>query len=148
MRSALAMSDSGPRRYVDANVIIRFIQNDPAYKEDIQRLLDLAAAGVFVVTVAAVTLVEVTRSPGLPVDSARIPIIASFFENEYILVRDIDRSLASRAVVLIQNHAWLHPIDALHVAAAIDTGCDTFYTFDEELIRRLDGLYGLRFMRP
>lgn len=135
------------RRYFDSDVIIRFVMNRPE-SSIIQRLIEDAAAKRWQLVVCAVSFVEVTRSPRGPVDLARFARIHDFFDNEYFFVQEVDRVLAEQALGLIYDYNWLYPKDALHVAAAIRTGCDVFYTYDCDLLRRMNGERGLRVEEP
>lgn len=114
----------------------------------IGRLLEEAAAKRWQLVVCAVSLVEVTRSPQEPVDLARFARIHSFFDNDYIYPQEVDRLLAEDALKLIYDYTWLRPMDALHVAAAIRTGCEIFYTYDGDPLRRMNGERGLRVEEP
>jgi len=93
-------------------------------------------------------MLEVTREAGRPVDLTKYARVSEFFENDYIFVRELDVLLADSALKLIYHYLWLRPNDAAHLAAAIDTGCQVFYTFDDELVNRFDGEHGLRVVKP
>lgn len=114
----------------------------------IQRLIDEAAAKEWQIVVCAVSLVEVTRSPREPVDLSRFASIHAFFDNDYFYVQEVDRVLAEQARDLIHDYKWLYPWDAVHVAAAIRTRCEVFYTYDGDLLDRMNGERGLRVEEP
>ena len=61
-------------------------------------------------------------------------VVKAFFENEWIVVRDIDRTVAEQARELVWNYDALKPKDALHVATGLDAGVEQFDTFDGDLI--------------
>jgi predicted nucleic acid-binding protein len=136
------------RRYFDSVTIIRYVENDTEAQPVVQALINEASAGSWVLVVSALTLLEVTRRPGMPVDPAKHATILRFFDNPYIFVRELDILLVEQAQKLIYDYLWLYPQDAAHLAAAIDTRCEVFYTYDAELIRRFDGERGLRVQRP
>ena len=60
--------------------------------------------------------------------------------------RIIDRLIAKRSLALCWN-AGLHPRDALHVAVALEEGCDVLETRDGKLLRN-NGLEGLTVREP
>ena len=60
--------------------------------------------------------------------------------------RIIDRLIAKRSQALCWN-AGLHPRDALHVAVALEEGCDVLETRDRKLLRS-NGLGGLTIREP
>ena len=142
------MADQRSRRYFDSDVIIHLIENHPDHAATIEMLIEQARDGEWRLIVSAISMVEVTRSPNRPVDLARFARIHSFFESPFILVGDVSVFLASQARDLIYNHPWLYPMNPIRLAAAIDASCEMGYTCDRELIRRLDGEYGLRIMAP
>jgi predicted nucleic acid-binding protein len=107
-----------------------------------------AASGQRRIVVSAGSLLEVTRERNKPVDLSKQARITSFFERSFVVVRDLDRVLARNAQGLIYDYLWHHPIDAAHLATAIDTGCQVFYTYDRELIDGFDNERGLRVLEP
>jgi predicted nucleic acid-binding protein len=141
------MAKVPPSRYFDASVIIKYVMNDPETAETIHRLLIEAREGKWKVAITPLVMVEVTRERGKPVDLTRAAIIEQFFDNEFFFIREIDAELANTARRLIFDHIHLRPIDALHLAAAIDLDCDVLYSYDDDLLQ-MDGEYGLRVERP
>lgn len=141
------MAKRQARRYFDSAVITRLVENrDPELT--IQTLVQEAASGNWTLVLSTVSMLEVTRETGKPVDPLKYARILEFFENEYIFVRELDVLLAEQALKLIYNYLWLRPNDAAHLAAAIDMKCQIFYTYDEELISKFDNEHGLRVVRP
>jgi predicted nucleic acid-binding protein len=140
---------SGPeRRYFDSNAIIHYVYNDPDAGPVVEALLQEAAAGEWRVVVSAVSVVEVTRPRFKSVDPAKQATILAFFEQPYIYIRDLDFILAEKAHNLLIDYLWLHTRDAAHLAAAIDTGCGIFYTYETEIIDKFNGEHGLLVQRP
>ena len=94
------------------------------------------------------TMAETVRPKGA---SVPIPIehqerIADLFENDYMRFRIIDRLIAKRSLDLCWN-TGLHPRDALHLAVALEEGCDVLETRDGKLLRN-NGLEGLTIREP
>jgi predicted nucleic acid-binding protein len=66
--------------------------------------------------------------------------LAAFFENDYILLTNLDRMVAERGRELMARHPSLKPPDAAHVAtAAVSPGVEEMHTFDDRLLG-LDGV--------
>lgn len=147
MASEPSMEIGPPRRYFDSDVIIRLVENRPE-AESIEALIRQAVAGDWKLVISSLSMLEITREPGKPVDPTKYATILSFFENDFIFVRELDLILMERALRLIYNYLWLRPNDAAHLAAAIDTGCQVFYTYDRALIDKFDREHGLRVVQP
>lgn len=141
------MAERLTRRYFDSDTIPRLVENAPE-APIIEALVAEASAGQWTLVVSAVSMLEVTRERHRPVDPTKYARILSFFEHPFIFVRELDLLLTEQALRLIYDYLWLRPKDAAHLAAALDTGCRTFYTYDEELIRRFHGERGLHVQRP
>ena len=112
------------------------------------QILEEAKKNSVELVISPMTMAETVRPKGA---SAPIPIeyqerIADLFENDYMRFRIIDRLIAKRSLALCWN-AGLHPRDALHVAVALEEGCDVFETRDRKLLRR-NGLEGLTIREP
>jgi hypothetical protein len=80
-------------------------------------------------------LVEVCKSAKTTAEK-----IAAFFENDYVLLVNLDRAVGECARELMNVGYSLKPGDAVHLAtAAISPGVEQFHTFDDKLLR-LNGL--------
>jgi hypothetical protein len=67
-------------------------------------------------------------------------LIADYFESDYILLVNVDRSVGERARVLMTSgFAGLKPPDAIHLATAAISGVEEMHTFDARLLG-LDGV--------
>lgn len=67
-------------------------------------------------------------------------MIADYFESDYILLVNVDRSVGERARVLMTSgFAGLKPPDAIHLATAAISGVEEMHTFDARLLG-LDGV--------
>lgn len=143
-----AMTRALSRRYFDSDTIIRYVYNDPDTGPIVDALLGEAASGEWTLVVSAISLLEITRPRGKAPDPSKHATILAFFEHPFIFVREIDLFLAEKARDLLFDYLWLHPRDAAHLAAAIDTKCETFYTYEGEIIDRFNGEHGLLVRRP
>ena len=112
-----------------------------------------AEAGKLVIVTSALTLAEtlfLIRGE-LPVTHETRDKIRSFFQNDYILLRELDRGIAERA----QNVVWDHDVhhkDAVHVATALSVGerlaIGRLVTFDGPLTELSGQIEGLQIGRP
>lgn len=126
------------RRYWDASCFLTLLNNEEGV-EDCEIILNEAKEEKTRIYVSPIVQVEVIRPRSSP---RPIPVetrgqIQSFFENDYIKWRIIDRDISN----LAQNLCWdygLHPWDALHLAATLDLQCDLLETYDPDLLK-LDG---------
>jgi len=137
------MASDRERRYWDSFCFLAVLNNEEPYASICTQILEEAKKNSIELVISPLTMAETIRPRGEPTP---IPIkhqerIADFFENDYIRFRVIDRLIARRSQVLCWN-AGLHPRDALHVAVALEEGCDVLETRDEKLLRSndLDGL--------
>ncbi len=123
------------RRYWDASCFIALLNSEEG-AEDCESILNEAKEAKTLIYVSPLVQTEVIRPRGSP---KPIPVetrtqIQSFFENDYIKWRIIDRDIANSA----QNLCWdygLHPRDALHLAVALDLQCDLLETYDPDLLK-------------
>lgn len=142
------MASDRERRYWDSFCFLAVLNNEEPYASTCIQILEEAKKNSVELVISPLTMAETVRSKGA---SAPIPIkhqerIADFFENDYMRFRVIDRLIAKRSLDLCWN-AGLHPRDALHVAVALEEGCDVLETRDGKLLRN-NGLEGLTIREP
>jgi predicted nucleic acid-binding protein len=101
-------------------------------------VLDAAERGVIEIVVSAIALVEVlARNRTSEIDDQRI---RDFFDNDYILLVNVDKHLGEFARrLMLAGHPGLKPPDAIHLATACVANVDEFHTFDDTLLA-LDGV--------
>ena len=99
-------------------------------------VLDAAERGVIEIVASAIALVEVlARASGI--DDQRV---RDFFDNDYILLVNVDKHLADFARrLMLAGYPGLKPPDAIHLATARIANVDEFHTFDDRLLA-LDGV--------
>jgi predicted nucleic acid-binding protein len=108
-------------------------------------VLDAAERGTIEIVVSALALVEVLAHNRR--SSSDDQKVRDFFDNDYILLVNVDKHLADFARrLMVAGHAGLKPPDAIHLATACIANVDEFHTFDDRLlgldgvIDRLDGM--------
>jgi predicted nucleic acid-binding protein len=133
---------SAPLRYWDSNAFLGWLKNEPDKASECETVLAAAEAGKIQIVTSALTLTEVIKMKGKTrITKDQEETIKAFFENEYIVVRDVDRFIAETARDLIWTHAALSPKDAIHIATAVRLKLSVLDTFDGPLIK-LSGKIG------
>lgn len=138
------------RRYWDSNAFLGWLNDEKDKASDCEGVLAAAEEGKIEIVTSALTLTEVIKKKGeKPIPRESEQKIRDFFEQPWIIVRDVDRFVAERARDLIWTHG-LKGADAIHLATALRLGLTIMDTYDEKLIA-LNGKLGkplLRIGRP
>jgi len=135
------------RWYLDACVITRYLENH-SDSDDIEKVMNQARIGAAQIIASTIMLVEVSRSPGKPIEPAKLAKITAFYQNDYLTLVDLHQLLAEASFKLIVDYSWLRPMDAVHLATAIDRNCTAFFTYDSDILGRFDGEHNLQVLRP
>ena len=128
--------------YWDSCVFIDRIQRTPARIELLESITNLAASGGLAIVTSTLTIVEVLRGPdsSVPTD-AQAKAIKEFFENDWIVLRSVDRPIAERAADLRRAHR-LKTADSVHVATALHNSVVDFHTYDNDHLIKRNGRCG------
>jgi predicted nucleic acid-binding protein len=139
---------ANPRRiYWDACVWIALIQQERirdaqgALIEDrygmCRNVISAAERDQIELVTSTLSLAEVCKTAGLKKQSE--DKIALYFENDYILLVNLDRAVGERARSLqMSGFSGLKPQDACHLATAAIANVEERHTFDDRLLN-LDG---------
>jgi predicted nucleic acid-binding protein len=123
-----------PRRYWDSSVFLAWLLPEPEREDMCRSVLRAAEEGELGIVTSALTLTEVIKLRGKPeLKREHERRIADFFQNEYIILRNVDRFIALAAQRLVWEHN-LAPKDSIHVATAIRWKVPVLDTFDDGLI--------------
>jgi predicted nucleic acid-binding protein len=124
-----------PRVYWESSVFISRIQGTPGRIDVLRQITDQAERGEIEIATSTVTLAEVARVDEdlLPEEQERL--IVEFFENPYIIIRQVDRIAAERTRTILRG-GGLRSVDAIHVASALLMNCPVMHTYDGGLLRR------------
>lgn len=126
------------RLYIETAPLIYYVEENPAYVAKLDAIIAPVEQGAIGAVTSVITLAEVLTQP-LKQGNARL-------EQEYrdILLHSagfhllpITAPIAELAARL-RAHYNLRTPDALHVAAALDAGCDAFLTNDKDIRRVTD----------
>ncbi len=130
------------KRYWDSNVFLGWLTPENDKQEACLGVIKAAEKGDVKIVTSALTIAEViylkTYPKIAPEESEKIK---AFFENDFILLINVDRRLAENARDLLWEYTALKPKDAIHVASAIKAKVPRIDTFDGDLIG-LDGQIG------
>ncbi len=130
------------RPYLDSSVWISWLKGDIRDGVDrkaiVSDILRAAERGDFKVYVSAFSLAEVHKVAGdrhekLAPDEAAD--ILGYFENDYVVIVDVDRNVGEKAHLLCAEHPTLKPADAIHLASALRAKCDTILAWDRPLTK-------------
>lgn len=122
------------RRYWDSNAFLGWLNAERDKVGKCEGVLHAAEEGSIEIVTSAITLTEVIKLKGdKPIPKDKEETIRDFFEQPWILVREVDRFVAEDARHLIWAHG-IKPKDAIHLATALRLKLSVMDTFDDELI--------------
>ncbi|MBS7702700.1 type II toxin-antitoxin system VapC family toxin [Chelatococcus asaccharovorans] len=141
------MANSPKRVYWDACTWIDLLQNERIADENgrivqdratmCKAVIHQAATGSIEIVTSALSLVEVCKHPRVRSDSP--DLIAEYFENDFVILANLDRFSGERArELMLAGYSKLKPPDAAHLATAAITNVEEMHTFDDKLLS-LDG---------
>ena len=139
------------RVYWDSVCFISRIERRPDRIAVLEQMTDRAERGELEIVTSAFTLCEVGRVEGVPLPDDQERLIVDFFENEYILIQQVNRQVAEVARQILRTHANVPGKDAIHIASAQVSNSAVLYTYDERHLLRLNGQIDnppLRIERP
>ena len=123
-----------PRRYWDSSTFLAWLLPETDREEDCRSVLRAAEDGELQLVTSALTLTEVIKLKGSPELKRNYEKkIADFFQNDYIILRNVDRFVAFAAQRLVWDQN-LSPKDSIHVATALRWRVPVLDTFDDDLI--------------
>lgn len=142
------MANSPRRVYWDACTWIALIQKERLHASNGRLVEDRdalcraviaeAKRGRLEIATSSLSLAEVCKSAG--VQGTSEDAIAAFFENDYVLLVNVDRQVGEHARTLMRaGHSSLKPPDAIHMATATIVQVAEMHTFDGRLLD-LDGV--------
>jgi len=122
-------------RYWDSDCFLGWFNAEPDKIDDCRGVLTKAQNGELTIVTSALTLTEVIRIKG----KTRLPrekedTIVEFFENDFMVIRNVDRFVAEFARDLVWTYSKLMPKDSIHVATAVLNDIQILNTFDDVLL--------------
>lgn len=124
-------------RYWDSCCFIGWLKAEADKVTPCRPVIQAAEGGDLKIVTSALTLAEVLRLKGKdPIPAEDAEKVRGFFKQPYIVLYDVDRTVAESAQGVVWNHG-VRPKDAIHVATALAAqaaGIEQLDTFDEPLI--------------
>ncbi len=143
------MKTEGPTVYWDSVVFIARIQREAGRIAVLEQISDAAERGELRIVTSTFTMVEVAKlnqSETLPEEQERL--IVEFFKNSFIILRQVDRRVATKAREIMRAHSGVKGKDAVHIATAVVWNVPVMHTYDEKLTSRNGKIDGLRIEEP
>lgn len=120
--------------YLDANVVIYFVERHPVWgPKAASRLARLKAAGDDM-AVSDLARLECLVVPFVTSNAAVLADYDAFFRDPAVRVFPLSAAVCERGARIRAAHHF-KPLDALHLAAAAEHGCGLFLTNDAALAR-------------
>ena len=117
------------RIYLDACVVIYIVERHPEF---FTRINEYLSRNELDIVVSGLTRLECLVQPLRLEDMVRLRQFELFFNAPDLTVVPFSEHVFDRAATLRARHRLKTP-DALHLAAAIEAGCDEFWTNDHRL---------------
>ena len=129
------------RFYWDSCAFLAYLLPEPGRVDDCSEALESAADGECIIVTSVLTLTEVVKLKGHPpLKEEQEAVIKRFFENDYIVLRQLDRFIAEDARRLIWSEG-VKPKDSIHLATTLKWRIPELHTYDADLLK-LDGQLG------
>jgi len=120
---------------VETAPFIYYTESRPTYADKMQAIFQRMNRGQFEILCSVITLSETLNKPIEANDQILISAYTSLFENTSgVTLVSVNKEIARRAAYLRAQYKLKTP-DALHVATALETGCQAFLTNDLGLKR-------------
>lgn len=138
-------------RYWDSCCFLGWLASEADKEGKCAGVIQKAQDGQLFIATSTLTIAEVLKLKGKPrLPSDREAELTAFFQNEWIILRDLTPPIAheARKLVWYEN---IDPKDAIHVATALDAKLLRMDTFDTNLHKKdakLGGNPPLRIGRP
>jgi uncharacterized protein len=118
--------------YLDSAILIYFFEHTGPFQVRASARLGALAAAGDAIAVSDLSRLECRLKPIRLGDSAALAVYDGFFARADVLVASINHIVFDRATLIRAARNFSLP-DALHLAAAIEVGCDRFLTNDHRL---------------
>ena len=139
------MTNSPRRAYLDANVLIAYLANEPSRGPVVASLLEDAERGSIelltsVLTVTEVAFVASDHASGDDPSAEEDNIAKLWVPESPVKLTDVSMRVAERARDIVRTARrsemkGVKPPDAIHLASAEVHGCQHFFTYEGEATR-------------
>jgi predicted nucleic acid-binding protein len=120
--------------FLDASVVIYFIEQPPHWGPVATARITALLAGGEQLAVSDLVRMECQVGPRKSGDAVLLAKFTTFFTSPDVQVFPISGPVCDRAAAIRATHGF-KPLDALHLAAAVEHGCTLFLTNDARLAR-------------
>jgi len=119
--------------YADTNIFIYHLDASPRYSPLTEVFFDLVENGKITAHTSTLTVLELNVKPYQANQSPRALTHIALLKNlPHLLIKDMTIEIADRAAQLRAKHGLKTP-DAIHLASALNTGCDLLLGNDADL---------------
>ena len=119
--------------YLDTAPIIYFLENNPDYAQKVQSVIqDNAVLGCLFATSVATNIEYLPK----PMSEGKNDLVYAFSSLKKVLGLEsieLTEQISMIAVNLRTKYKGLKTLDSIHLASAIASGCDAFFTNDKQL---------------
>ena len=123
------------RLAVETAPYIYYVENHPTYADKVDAIFQLVEAAPLEIKSSVITLTETLMKPIQAGDQALIDVYHDLLtETDYIVLNPVTAAVAERAAHLRARYNLRTP-DAVHLASALEAGCDALLTNDLGLKR-------------
>lgn len=120
---------------VETAPFIYYTESRPIYLDKMRAIFQQMNQGQFEILCSVITLSETLNKPIKANDQILVDAYNSLFEDTYgLTLLPVNKIIARRAAELRAQYGLKTP-DAIHVASALETGCQAFLTNDMGLKR-------------
>ena len=119
--------------YLDTAPIIYFLENNPHYALTVQQFILLNALNHSQFTTSVITNIEYLPKPLQENKEDLAWAYKRFHKILNIKCVDVSEDISLTAVELRVRYPHIKPLDSIHLATAIEVGCDAFLTNDQQL---------------
>jgi uncharacterized protein len=118
--------------YLDSNVVIYLVEQPPVWGPKVAARVATLRADGDKMAVSDLTRLECRVNPLAVNDTGRLAQFTAFFGSSDVQVFALTASVCDRAASVRAQHRF-KLADALHLASAVEAGCDRFLTNDIRL---------------
>jgi predicted nucleic acid-binding protein len=118
--------------YLNANFVIYFIEMNPVWGPKVTAHLTALLASGDQIAISDLTRLECQVGPLMTGNTVLLSKFTTLFQSPDVRVLPLTAAVCDRAAALRAKYRFKTP-DAMHLAAAIEHGCDRFLTNDAKL---------------
>jgi predicted nucleic acid-binding protein len=118
--------------FLDTNIVIYLIEGAPHLAAVAERYVENLVAQGQRLVVSDLVRMECSVRPLRMNDAVTLSAFNGYFDSEHVDVAAITAAVCNRAA-LIRAQRNFGPMDSLHLATAVENGCERFLTHDVRL---------------